>query len=433
MLNRNDIIKVEITDLNHEGLGIARCDGKVIFVQGGVTGDIAEVKIIKCAKSYYVARIENTEKASPYRTKPACPYFKRCGGCVYQHITPEYENLLKKKRVENEFRRFGIENVNVEEIVSGEMQGYRNKLQCPVSGNGEVGFYARMTHEIVPIKKCILQHRLMNPVSDFVFDYIAENPIKGLRHLYFRCGVGTGEIMVCFVSETENPSDFSELTKIITEKLPQVKSVVLNVNGSKGNVILGEKNIVLHGMGYIEDILCGNRFRISPLSFYQVNHEITEKLYMAAAEFAELKPSDKLLDMYCGIGTIGLCVNAVTPVSKLTGTEIVSQAVEDAIINAKINGVSSADFICCDAGDTAPEGYDVIICDPPRKGLGEEAVAAVAGAGPKRIVYISCSPDTLARDCVKFISLGYKIVRVKAFNMFPRTGHVETVVLFSKR
>ena len=433
MLKKNDILQVEVTDLNHEGLGIAKAEGVVIFVQAGVTGDKALVKIIKSAKNYCVARIEELIEGSKYRAEPVCPYFKRCGGCVYQHITPEYENKLKKIRVEKEFKRFGITGINVEEIVSGEMRGYRNKLQCPVSGDGEVGFYARMTHEIVPIEKCILQHRLLEPVSSLVFAFIKKNPVRGLRHLYFRCAVGTGEVMVCFVSRSENPSDFSGITAMIKDKLPQVTSVMLNVNGSDGNVILGDKTVVLHGRGYIEDILCGNRFRISPLSFYQVNHEVTEKLYACAAEFACLKPTDKLLDMYCGTGTIGLCINSMTPVAELTGTEIVSQAVDDAKTNAQINGVSNAEFICCDAADSVPQGYDVIICDPPRKGLSEKTVTAISAARPERIVYISCSPDTLARDCVRFISFGYNIKRVKAFNMFPRTGHVESFVCLTRK
>ena len=432
MLKKNDILTVTVTDISHLGLGVAKHEGAVIFVQGGVTGDTLDIKIIKEAKGYYVARIENTVTPSSYRAEPLCPTYKRCGGCIYQHISEEYEKKLKEERVKNEFRRFGMD-VDVEPLISVRASGYRNKLQCPVSDDGKLGFYAQKSHEVIDIEECALQENLTAPIYSFLHGYVSAHPKCGIRHIYLRCGVGTGEVMVCFVCKKEAFPDQDKLVSNLTERFPEIKSVILNVNPDETNVVLGKKCITLFGKEYIEDVLCGLRFRISPLAFYQVNHDCTELLYRTAAEMAEVKPTDTLVDLFCGIGTIGLCVNSIAPVKRLIGVEIVPEAIENAKENAKLNGVANAEFYCSPAEKFDFGEPDVLIVDPPRKGLAPSLIETIGKVAPNRIVYISCSPDTLARDCAMLEKFGYEVKRCRPVNMFPRTGHVESVVCLMRK
>ena len=433
MLRKNDILDVDVVDMNHLGLGVAKPEGAVIAINGAVTGDKLTVKIIKVAAGYFVARIEKIITASPHRAEPACPDFKRCGGCVYRHISFEYEQEQKRRRVENEFARFGFKNVKVHTPVAANEGGYRNKLQCPVSESGEVGFYASHTHDIVPIKECLLQEELTRPVFEYLKDYVKRSPIKGLRHLYVRCGKGTGEVMVCFVCATDSFKGERELAEEIMSKFPEVKSVIINVNKNNTNVILGEKCRVIAGNETITDILCGIKFKIHPLSFYQVNHDCTELLYREAARLADVKPNETLVDLYCGTGTVGLCINSVTPAKKLIGVEIVPEAVENARYNAAANGVENAEFYCSAAEDMDFGSADVVVVDPPRKGCASSLIEYIGKMKPSRVVYISCSPDTLARDCREFVRYGYEFDEVRPFNMFPRTGHIESVVCLRRR
>ena len=433
ILKKNDILTVTVTDINHMGLGVAREGGAVIFVQGGVTEDRLSVKIIKETKSYYVARIERILSPSPYRTQPSCPAYKRCGGCIYQSITPEYEKILKENRVKNEFKRFGVRCESFEPLVSAKPSGYRNKLQCPVSDDGRLGFYAQKSHEVIDIDECALQEELTAPIYKYLHKYVRSHPESGIRHIYLRCGVGTGEVMVCFVCRSDSFVGQSELVADITSRFPEIASVILNINPDETNVVLGRKCITLYGMGYIEDILCGLRFKISPLSFYQVNHDCTELLYRKAAEYAEVKPTDTLVDLFCGIGTIGLCVASIAPVNRILGVEVIPEAIENAKENAALNGVTNAEFYCSPAEDFDFGEPDVLIVDPPRKGLAPSLIETVGRVAPKRIVYISCSPDTLARDCSMLAPYGYTVTRCTPFNMFPRTGHVESVVCLTRR
>lgn len=432
MLKKNDLLTVTVTDISHLGLGVAKHEGAVIFVQGGVTGDVLDIKIIKEAKGYFVARIEKTVSPSPYRCEPQCPSYKRCGGCIYQHVSEDHEKTLKEERVRNEFRRFGM-SVEVEPLLSAKSDGYRNKLQCPVSDDGKLGFYAQKSHEVIDIESCSLQESLTEPIYRYLHEYVSAHPKSGIRHIYLRCGVGTGEVMVCFVCRMESFAGQDKLVKDMTERFGEIKSVVLNVNPDETNVVLGKKCITLYGNGYIEDILCGLRFKISPLAFYQVNHDCTELLYRTAAEFAEVKPTDTLVDLFCGIGTIGLCVNSIAPVKRLIGVEIVPEAIVNAKENAALNGVTNAEFYCSPAEKFDFGDPDVLIVDPPRKGLAPSLVETIGKVAPKRIVYISCSPDTLARDCSMLKEYGYEVTRCKPVNMFPRTSHVESVVCLSRK
>ena len=428
MLKKNDILDVKVIDMNYLGLGVVKHEGAVIVISGGVTGDELTVKIIKAAVGYFVARIEKVITPSPYRIEPVCSDFKRCGGCAYQHISFEYEQEQKRRRVENEFARFGFKDVKVHTPVAANESAYRNKLQCPISESGEVGFYASRTHDIIPIKECLLQESLITPVFEYLKERVKREPIKGLKHLYLRCGKGTGEVMVCFVIKENSFKDEKKLADEIMTKFPCVKSVIVNVNKNDTNVILGEKCRIIGGNETIKDILCGLVFEIHPLSFYQVNHDCTELLYREAARLADVKPTETLVDLYCGAGTVGLCINSVTPAKKLIGVEIVPEAVENAHRNAEANGVENAEFYCSAAEDMEFGRADVVVVDPPRKGCAPSLIEYIGKIQPSRVVYISCSPDTLARDCVEFGKYGYTFDEVRPFNMFPRTGHVESVV-----
>ncbi len=428
MLKKNDTLQVEIVDVNYAGLGVAKQDGAVIFVQNGVTGDVCDIKIIKAAKNYYVARIENIVKESGHRNAPDCPHFKRCGGCVYRHITPEYEREIKKNRVKNEFNRVGLKEVSVRDVIGGERSGYRNKLQCPVGTDGEIGFYAPHSHDIVPIEKCILQEELLSPVYDFVRELLKKERIPGVRHIYLRCGAKSGEVMVCFVCSKPSMPREKEIAERIMSACPGVSSVILNHNPDDTNVVLGKKCRTLAGNDIIHDILCGLELEIHPLSFYQVNHDCTEVLYRVAADMAKVTPEETLLDLYCGIGSVGLSINAITPAKKLIGVEIIPEAVENAKRNAASNGVENAEFVCSPAENAEIPKADVVVLDPPRKGCDTKLIERIAAMSPSRVVYISCSPDTLAQDCAVFDKLGYKVGDVQPVNMFPGTGHVENVV-----
>lgn len=433
MLKKNNILTVNVTDINHMGLGVAKHEGAVIFIQNGVSGDTLQIKIIKQASSYYVARTEKIISPSPYRVLPLCPHYKKCGGCIYQNITEEYENTLKENRVKNEFARFGVSCNSFEGIVSTGFSAYRNKLQCPVGSDGKVGFYAQKSHDIIDVDMCMLEEKLLKPVYEFLKKELSSDPKPEIRHLYLRCGAGSGEVMVCFVCRRDSFKGMDELVKKLTEKFPQIKSVILNVNDKETNVVLGKKCITLFGSDFIEDVLLGLRFRISPLSFYQVNHDCTELLYRTAIEYADIKPTETVADLFCGIGTIGLCLNSITPAKSLIGVDVVPSAIENAIFNAKANGVENASFYCSPAENFDFGAPDVLIVDPPRKGLDAKLIEMIGKGSPDRIVYISCSPDTLARDCAMLQKHGYTVKRAKAVNMFPRTGHVESVVCLSRK
>ena len=433
MFKKNDRLSVSITDMNYLGLGVAKVDGAVIFVQGGVTEDKLEIKIIKVAKGYYVARIEKLLMPSKHRIMQSCPAFPRCGGCVYRHIAYEYENELKRKRVENEFKRVKLDRVTVKEVISAKKEGYRNKLQCPVSESGEIGFYASRTHDIISISSCSLQEELTLPVYTFLTQYFKKNKPEGVRHIYIRCGVNTGEVMVCFICKKNGFKGDKELAEELISRFFEVKSVILNVNPDETNVVLGKKCITLAGNDTIDDVLCGLRYTINPLSFYQVNHSCTELLYKYAAELTDVQPSDTVVDLYCGIGTVGLSVISERKAKKLIGVEVIPEAVENARKNAEQNGVENTEFICSRAEDCTFPSPDVLLIDPPRKGCAPSLIEYVGKLLPKKIVYISCSPDTLARDCVALVKLGYKMSEVQPFNMFQRTEHVESVVCLTRK
>lgn len=451
VLKKNDDIRLGITALMSQGSGLGRYKDMAVFVEGTAPGDEIEAHIIKVKSSYAVGKIKHIIKPASCRIESDCSADSRCGGCAYRHIKYEKELEIKKQTVNDAFERIGGLSLKAEEILSiNEPVYYRNKAQLPVGldekGNLTIGFFSRRTHRITDTPECLLHREEFNRIIPTVRSYILENPVtvyseesgKGLiRHLYLRHARNTGEIMVCLVINGDTLPKKEKLIEKLLDTGLNIKSVIVNINKEKTNVVLGEKCITIYGSDYIEDILCGLKFRISPLSFYQVNPEGTELLYGKAKEYAALTGEETLLDLYCGTGTIGLTM--ADSVKKLIGVEIIPQAIENAKENARLNGIENADFFCDDAKGTAKTLYDegirpdVVILDPPRKGCSTEVIETVAKMSPDRVVYVSCDPATLARDLAVFDGLGYEAVKATAVDMFPRTTHVETVCLLSSK
>ncbi len=447
MMTKNDIIKLDVTAMSSEGSGIGRYEGLAVFVPQAAIGDTLEVKILKVKSNCAFGKIERIISPSTDRIEPDCPVFSKCGGCVYRHISYASELKIKEQRVEDCVRRIGKLDMSPNKIVGGEEQRYRNKAQYPVSDDFMVGFYANHSHRIIRSGDCRLQPEIFYDITELFCEFLKENNIsvyneekgRGLvRHLYIRLAEKTGEIMVCVVINGESLPNSDMLISALREKIGvRLKTVVLNVNQAKTNVILGNKNKTLYGEGVIYDILCGVRVRINPLSFYQVNRKMAERLYDKAKEYAI--PKDKvILDLYCGAGTIGLSM--ANEAKQIIGVEIIPEAVKDAEFNAEVNGISNARFVCADAAKAADslknEGIspDVVILDPPRKGCSEELIHTIAeDFAPERIVYVSCDPATLARDLSLFEALGYKLREYAPFDLFPRTAHVETVCSLIKQ
>lgn len=451
-MKKGDSIKLEITDINNLGCGVGRYGGKVVFVKGAVTGDEISATVIKDNKSYCAARLDEIISASPYRTaEELCSAPMSCGGCSYRHITYEHEKQIKYGFVRSAFDKVGLRDVKVLPVISTEqLSGYRNKAQYPVLNTKKgltTGFYAAKTHNIIPCDNCGIQSPEFAPITKAVCRLCGEYGISAydeksgqgfLRHIYLRIGKKTGEVMLCLVINADALPHEKEIADRLVGEFPSLVSVSINVNKENTNAVLGEKFRILFGRAYIEDELCGLRFRISADSFYQVNRDGAELLYTLAADAAELDGTQTLCDLYCGTGTIGLSV--ARRAKTVTGIEIVPAAVECAKQNAELNGIKNAEFFCADAGNaenilSAMHGRrpDTVIIDPPRKGSTRELCNCLSELGVPKIVYVSCSPTTLARDCVWFSEAGYDIGAVQPVDMFPRTGHVETVVCLSKK
>lgn len=453
-LAKNDIITLEITALTNEGSGVGHykedsSDGRgmAVFVPLTAVGDVISCRVVKVLRSYAYGRVEGILTASPDRAEDGCPVYAKCGGCCFRHISYEAELRAKQGFVQDAFMRLGGLSPEFLPIQGSESpEGYRNKLQMPVSkqdGRTVCGFYSERSHRVIPVDKCALQPELFAEITRFVTEqadrlrisvYNEEKHEGVLRHIYLRRGHYSGEVCLCLVARRKVP-EFERLAKAAAERFPEITGVVLNINRDRTNVILGEYEQVLFGRAEIKDTMCGVNVEISPKSFYQVNTPAAEALYRQAAEFA--RPEGKLLlDLYCGAGTIGLSMAGKA--RRLIGAEIVPQAVENARENAERNSVKNAEFICADAGQAAQqlersgERPDVIILDPPRKGCSEDTLTACAGMQPERIVMISCNAATAARDCKRLAELGYTAAMVRPFDLFPRTSHVECVVLIYK-
>ena len=450
-LKKNEIYTAQITDYTTEGSGVCKINGIAVFVPSTAVGDTVSVKIVKVAKNYAFGRAEEIISPSAQRKEPDCDVFGKCGGCTFRHIDYPAELEFKQKRVVDTMTRIGgVDSGLVDKIIGAEScDFYRNKAQLPVTAdkNGKicVGFFAPRSHRVVPLDECHLQSKAFAPAIKVFLEWANSINIKPydeqthtgtLRHLYLRYAEKTDELMVCVIANANELRHEKQLVQLLADNIPNLKTVVLNTNTDKTNVIVGKKCRTLYGDGYITDELCGLKFRISPLSFYQVNRTQAERLYGIAAEYADLKPNETLIDMYCGTGTIGLTMahNA----KKLIGVEIIPQAIEDAKKNAEFNSIENAEFICADASSAAEVlakrniKPDCIVLDPPRKGCDSKLISTISSMSPSRVVYVSCDPATLARDIKIFSGYGYNAEKITPVDLFPRTVHVETVVLMSR-
>jgi len=450
MLEKNQLFEAEITGLTSEGSGVCRVDGMAVFVPSTAVGDIIRVKIVKVLSSYAFGIVDEILAPSADRIEMDCPVCSKCGGCVYRHISYEAECRAKASVVEDSFRRIGGLDPEFEHFHGAlDESRYRNKAQYPlavVDGKAVCGFYAPRSHRVIPVKDCPLQPEIFSEIIADVLKYINSRGISvydektntgHLRHIYLRKGTHSGEIMLCLVSRKDINRELKELVKSLKEIYPQIVSVVLNINPDKTNVILGKKCITLFGSDTISDVMCGNKVEISPLSFYQVNTVQAECLYAKALEYAAPIAESVIADLYCGAGTIGLSM--AEKAGKIVGVEIIPQAVENANKNAAENNISNAQFYCGDAGEVFSKlrkqgcSPDIIVLDPPRKGCSEETLQTVCEANPKKIVMISCNPSTAARDAKILSQNGYFVEKVCGFDLFPRTKHVECVVLLTRQ
>ena len=446
-LQKNQLLELTIERLSNDGSGVAHsADGEAVFVPNTAPGDKARVKIVKDCKRYAFGILDEVLVPSPDRVEVDCPVAGPCGGCSLRHLSYEAELRAKHDNVEDAFRRIGGLDVPVfPALPSLEVDRYRNKVQFPVgrdkNGKPCIGFYAGRTHRIVPCPDCKLQPGVLNEIGNALCEFFAAHDIppydeesgKGLvRHIFLRRGAHSGQIMVCLVCTKPRLPHSDELVAALTERFPAIATILLNVNPKNTNVILGEETRTLSGPGYLEDTLCGVPVRLGPLSFYQVNTLAAEQLYGIAAQYAQLTPNDVLLDLYCGMGTIGLSM--AEHCKELIGVEIVPEAIESAKANAARMGdaiAAKSRFFCADAGQAATqlaaEGLrpDVIVLDPPRKGCDEATLSAVVQMGPRRVVYVSCNPTTAARDSKWLEERGYKTEKVQPVDLFPRTKHVE--------
>ena len=453
-LQKNQILTLRIERLSSDGSGVAHsADGEAVFVPGTAPGDEARVRIVKDCGRYAFGILDELLTPSPDRIPVDCAVAGPCGGCSLRHLDYTAELRAKQENVTDAFRRIGGLDVPVLDICpSPEVDRYRNKVQFPVgldkNGNPCIGFYAGRTHRIVPCPDCKLQPGVLNDIGNALCGFFAENGIqpyneetgRGLvRHIFLRRGAHSGQIMVCLVCTRPNFPHADALCTRLREQFADIATILLNVNSKNTNVILGTETHTLYGPGYIEDTLCGVPVQLGPLSFYQVNTLAAERLYGIAAQYAQLTPDDLLLDLYCGMGTIGLSM--VDHCRELVGVEIVPEAIESAKANAARMGDSVAAksrFFCADAGQAATrlaaEGLhpDVVMLDPPRKGCDEATLSAVVRMAPRRVVYVSCNPATAARDAAWLEQNGYHAKKVQPVDLFPRTRHVETVVLLSK-
>lgn len=452
MVKKNDEYIVTIEDMGSEGEGVGKIDGYTVFVKDALPGEEARIKITKAGKNFGYGRLMEVITPSEYRVEPKCPIARKCGGCQIQEMSYEAQLAFKEKKVQNNLERIGKISPSEYEMCTiigmDEPYNYRNKAQYPVGldkdGNIVMGFYAGRTHSIIPCEDCAIGDKINSEILAIVKSHMEEYKIqpyneethKGVvRHVLIRRGFTTNQCMVCIII---NGSELKGSTKLV-ERLKNIEgmtSISININKEKTNVIMGKTVIDLYGEGYIEDYIGDVKFRISPLSFYQVNPVQTKELYGKALEFAGLTGEETVWDMYCGVGTISLFLAKAA--RKVYGVEIVPEAIEDARKNAKINNIENAEFFVGKAEEVVPKMYreyglgaDVVVVDPPRKGCDEKLLETMISMSPEKIVYVSCDSATLARDLEYLKAHGYGVKKVQPVDMFPHSVHVETVVLLS--
>ena len=443
-LQKNQIHTVTINGYSSEGLGVCRIEGQVVFVHGALRGEVCAVQILKVLKHTAFAKMAEVLTPSPERQTPDCPHFPACGGCRLRHMSYAEELRFKRQKVEDALRRIGGVEMELEEIIgSDEILRYRNKSQFPVDGAGQIGFYRARSHQVVPVTDCLLQSETANAAAAAVGRYMQRHHVPGydetkctglLRHVYVRTNAA-GQALVCLVVNGKTLPEETALTALLQESCPNLIGIVLNTNTANTNVVLGQEYRTLWGASELTDTLCGHRFALSPAAFYQVNRPQAERLYRKALDYAGLTGAETVLELYCGAGTITLTM--APRARQVIGAEIVPEAVENARQNAADNGIENAEFFLGDAGAVAAKlaaehlHAHVVVVDPPRKGLGEEVVTAIAQIAPDRVVYVSCDCATLARDIQRFQSAGYTLQKATAVDLFPRTEHVECAALLT--
>lgn len=454
-MQKNQELVLTVTDLNNLGFGVAHHEGMTVFVGGAVDGETVRARIILVKRSYAVAKTEEILTAAPWRITDDCAA-AGCGGCAYRRVTYDHERMLKRRAVLAAFRKAGLQEVSVGEVVTPATamgcpltEGYRNKAQYPIArtaaGAYLLGFYGARTHRVVEAAGCPLQDPAFQPILEDLRAYFAKKRLsvwdeeRGqglLRHVYLRRGSESEEILLTLVIGEERFPDETGFASYVMERHPEIVGVVLNVNREVTNVICGDTYRTVRGRGYLVDTLAGVHLRIHPAAFYQVNHAAATLLYRKAAELAGLTGEEQLLDLYCGTGSIGLSMAHLA--REVIGVELTPEAVECATLNARESGIQNARFYQGDAGDARhlldgiPGGIhpDVVVLDPPRKGSTPELLRYLSDLAVPRIVYVSCNPDTLARDAKTLLALGYRMGEVTPFDLFPRTGHIENVVCF---
>ena len=451
-IKKNETYTAEIIGYSSTGAGVCRIEGRAVFVKNALKGELWEILILKVSASAVYGKGTKLLKASPERRKPDCPVFGNCGGCDLMHMSYEEELRFKLARVNDAIKHVGGLDFTVGEILGADegcIYRYRNKgiyaLGHENNGRAAIGFYRGRTHELVAVSDCLIQTELSVRCSATLREFMEKEGVsaydeasrKGqIRHLFTRCSTKYRQSVAVVISTEAIPEYREALISCFRESCPELTGIVLCINKASGNRVLGGQFKTLWGSEFIEDELCGLKFRISPESFYQINPRQAERLYDIAVNYASPDGDSTVLDLYCGIGTISLCL--ALRAKKVYGAEIVKSAVDNAILNAEVNGIKNAEFILGDAKEAAVSlakaGVlpDAVVLDPPRKGLDEELIASVAVMSPERVVYVSCDPGTLARDLKRFAALGYSPQKAVAVDMFPRCSHVETVVLMSR-
>ena len=450
-VEKNQEYIVEIIDNGYEGEGIAKIENFTIFIPNSIKGEKVRILIVKVLKSHAFGKVLEIIKTSEYRKESDCETYKRCGGCDLRHIKYEETLRMKQNAVQSLVNKTLENEVKVEETLGMENPyNYRNKAQYPVGldkeGKPIIGVFANRTHEIIPIKECLIQNKKSENLAKFVLEFIKKNNIsvynekttKGLvRHIVTKIGIKTNEIMCIIVINGRNIPKEKELVSEILKAFPEVKTIVKNINTKNTNVIMGKENINLYGDGYIKDKLGDFVFKISPLSFYQVNPIQAEKLYNIAVKGAEISKDDVVFDLYCGIGTISLFMAKYA--KKVYGIEIVEDAIKDAKENSKLNNIKNSEFIAGDVEIVLDDLInkkkiipDIIMVDPPRKGLDNKSINNILKISPKKVVYVSCNPATLVRD-LKSLEEKYEIKTIKPVDMFPFSKHVECVALMGRK
>ncbi len=452
-MKKNDELIVEIVDIGINGEGIGKVDGYTLFVKDAIMGDKAKVKITKPSKNYAYARLVEVMEPSKLRVEPACPVARSCGGCQIQEMSYESQLEFKKSKVENNIRRIGkVEDFKIHDTLGMEDPfRYRNKAQFPIrrSKDGRIiaGFYAGRTHSVIECEDCVIGISENKEILDIVIAHMEKYEIEPydedthqgvVRHVLIRKGFKTGEIMVSIVVNGNKLKHSDRLVDQLVANINEIKDISINRNKEKTNVIMGEKTITLYGEGYITDYIGDVAFRISPLSFYQVNPVQTEVLYGKALEYAGLTGDEVVFDLYCGVGTISLFLAKST--KKVYGVEIVPEAIEDAKVNAKLNDIDNTEFYVGKAEEVIPKLYkeegikaDVVVVDPPRKGCDEVLLETIVEMEPKRLVYVSCDSATLARDISFLKDRGFVLEEVQPVDMFPSSVHCEVVSILRKK